>query len=79
MSDTHERNSDEGAPSDGSAGPALPAGVLKTRTAWSGAGDDMEMEHQREQYRRARGGGVLGWGGPLPPSTWVSFATRRSE
>ena len=63
MSDTHERNSDEGAPSDGSAGPALPAGGLKTRTAWSGAGDDMEMEHQREQYRRARGGGGAGLGG----------------
>lgn len=40
------------ASSDGSsaAGPALPAGVLKTRTAW--AGDELEMDHTREQIRR---------------------------
>lgn len=38
--------------SDGSsdAGPALPAGVLKTRTAW--AGDQLEMDRTREQIRR---------------------------
>mmetsp|Transcript_25378 Transcript_25378/g.54904 ORF Transcript_25378/g.54904 Transcript_25378/m.54904 type:complete len:175 (-) Transcript_25378:33-557(-) len=40
------------ASSEGSsaAGPALPAGVLKTRTAW--AGDELEMDHTREQIRR---------------------------
>lgn len=50
---THLANDmSDDASSDGSdaAGPALPAGVLKTRTAW--AGDQLEMDHTREHIRR---------------------------
>ena len=48
----------DGASSDdeGSAagGPALPAGVLRSSTAW---GDDLELKHKRERIRQGQDGG----------------------
>ena len=48
----------DGASSDdeGSAagGPALPAGVLRSSTAW---GDDLEMKHKRERIRQGQDAG----------------------
>ena len=41
-------SSDEGSDA---GGPALPAGVLKSSTAW---GDDLEMKHKRERIRQGQ-------------------------
>ena len=42
-------SSDEGSDA---GGPALPAGVLKSSTAW---GDDLELRHKRERIRQGQG------------------------
>lgn len=49
--DTRDGDGDNSG-SDEECGPSLPSGVLRSRGGW--AGEDLEMDHQRERLRAAR-------------------------
>ncbi len=51
LNDGASSSDDEGG---AAGGPALPAGVLRSSTAW---GDDLELKHKRERIRQGQDGG----------------------